>query len=142
MRRPPNVGPIHQVAPKEIAVPESGADPVLAKDSRPRAWRGAVLLAAPLACRRILLTSPGRVESGERQSLDDVTWRDASGQGSPAAKAQMIRVIEDQPDDSTYDDILRELAFARMVERGLADSDAERSVSHEKMQRISKSLRR
>ena len=45
------------------------------------------------------------------------------------AKEQMARIIEAQPEDSSYDEILRELALARMVERGLADSDAGRTVS-------------
>ena len=51
------------------------------------------------------------------------------------AKEQLIRLIEDQPDDSSYEEILRELAFAAMVERGAADSDAGRTVSNEEMAR-------
>jgi predicted transcriptional regulator len=51
------------------------------------------------------------------------------------AKAQMIRLIEDQPDDSSVEEILRELAFAAMVERGVADSDAGRTISNEEMAR-------
>lgn len=43
------------------------------------------------------------------------------------AKESMIEIIGRQPDDSTYDEILRELAFARMVQRGLDDSDAGRT---------------
>jgi hypothetical protein len=39
----------------------------------------------------------------------------------------MIDIVKRQPDDSSYDEILRELAFARMVQRGLAD--AGRTVS-------------
>ena len=39
----------------------------------------------------------------------------------------MIEIIGRQPDDSTYDEILRELAFARMVQRGLDDSAAGRA---------------
>lgn len=50
------------------------------------------------------------------------------------AKEQMARIIEAQPDDSSYEEILRELAFARMVERGLADSDAGRTISNREMQ--------
>lgn len=50
-------------------------------------------------------------------------------------KQQMIQAIEELPDDSSYDQILRELAFARMVERGLADAEAGRSISHEEMGR-------
>ena len=51
-----------------------------------------------------------------------------------STKHQMIGIIQEQPDDSSYDEILRELAFARMVERGLADSDAQRTISNEEME--------
>ena len=57
-------------------------------------------------------------------------------------KEEMIRLIQDQPEDSSYDEILRELAFARMVERGLADSDAGRVITHEKMRQDIDSWRR
>ncbi len=52
-----------------------------------------------------------------------------------SAKEQMVKIVAAQPDDSSYDEILRELAFARMVERGLADSDAHRLISNEDMGR-------
>jgi predicted transcriptional regulator len=51
------------------------------------------------------------------------------------AKQQMLELVEQQPDDSSYDEILRELAFARMIERGLADSESGRTISHEEMGR-------
>jgi len=51
----------------------------------------------------------------------------------PSAKEQMSKIIHEQPDDSSYDEVLRELAFARMVERGLKDSDAKRTISNEEM---------
>jgi hypothetical protein len=41
-------------------------------------------------------------------------------------KELMLETIQELPDDSSYEEILRELAFARMVERGLADSAAGR----------------
>jgi predicted transcriptional regulator len=50
-------------------------------------------------------------------------------------KEQMIDIIQSQPDDSSYDEILRELAFARMIERGVADLEAGRTISHEEMKR-------
>jgi predicted transcriptional regulator len=50
-------------------------------------------------------------------------------------KEHMLEIIREQPDDSSYDEILRELAFARMVERGLADSDAGRTISSEEMEK-------
>ena len=48
-------------------------------------------------------------------------------------KEKMKELIEQQPDDATYEEILRELAFAGMVERGLADARQGRTVSHEEM---------
>ena len=45
----------------------------------------------------------------------------------------MRKLIQQQPDDSSYDEILRELALARMVERGLADSRANRTISNDEM---------
>lgn len=51
------------------------------------------------------------------------------------AKEKMSRIIQAQPEDSSYEEILRELAFARMVERGLKDSDASKTMSNEEMQK-------
>lgn len=49
----------------------------------------------------------------------------------PSAKSVLLEVIEAQPEDASYEEILRELAFERMVARGLADARAGRTVSHE-----------
>lgn len=57
------------------------------------------------------------------------------------AKESMIEIIGQQPDDSSYDEILKELAFARMVERGVADADAGRTVTHEEVKRKIESWR-
>ena len=48
---------------------------------------------------------------------------------APTAKAEMTEIIARQPDASSYEEILRELAYARMIQRGLADSDAGRTVT-------------
>lgn len=50
-------------------------------------------------------------------------------------KEHMVQIIESQPEDSSFDEILRELAFARMIERGLDDVDQGRTVSHEEVRR-------
>lgn len=50
-------------------------------------------------------------------------------------KQRMIQILEQQPDDSSYDELLRELAFERMIERGVADADAERTISHQEVGR-------
>ena len=53
------------------------------------------------------------------------------------AKEDLLKLIEKQPDDSTLEDIVRELAFYLMIQRGLADVDAGRVISDEEMaQRI------
>lgn len=51
------------------------------------------------------------------------------------AKQRVLEIVEDQPADSSYDEILQELAFARMVDRGLADVDAGRVIGHEDVRR-------
>ena len=66
----------------------------------------------------------------------------AGGDKDVTVKDQMVRLIQEQPEDSSYDEILRELAFARMVERGLADSEAGRTISHEEMKRVIESWRK
>lgn len=38
------------------------------------------------------------------------------------AKEEIIEIIKDQPDDTSYVELLRELAFNRMVDRGLNES--------------------
>ena len=54
-------------------------------------------------------------------------------------KEKMAEIINELPDDSTYDEILRELAFRRMIERGLKNSSEEKTVSNDEMDRRIKS---
>ncbi len=49
------------------------------------------------------------------------------------AKQKMQEIIESQPDDASYDDIIRELAFERMISKGLQDAREERFISNEEM---------
>ena len=51
------------------------------------------------------------------------------------AKEELTRLIQAQPEDSSREEIVRELAFHLTIERGLADSDAKRVVSNEDMAR-------
>ncbi|MDP6114076.1 MAG: hypothetical protein QGF00_13670 [Planctomycetota bacterium] len=46
---------------------------------------------------------------------------------------KMKEVIESQPEDSTYEEIMRELAFEQMIERGLEDSRNGRVISNSEM---------
>jgi len=48
-------------------------------------------------------------------------------------KEKMSRIIESQPDDSSYEEILKELAFELMVDRGMDDVRKGHSISKEEM---------
>lgn len=47
----------------------------------------------------------------------------------PTAKDEIARIVEAQPDDISREEIVREIAVHVMVEKGLADSDAQRVIS-------------
>ena len=64
-----------------------------------------------------------------------------SGMASLNAKQAVISIVEDLPDDSSFDEIVQELVFNRMVERGLADVDAGRTIDDEEMGRTIESWR-
>ena len=57
----------------------------------------------------------------------------SEGMSMLEVKERMIAIIQAQPADSSYEEILRELALARMVDRGLQDSDRGRTISNEEM---------
>ncbi|MFW6303649.1 MAG: hypothetical protein ACOC2L_03425 [Candidatus Sumerlaeota bacterium] len=46
-------------------------------------------------------------------------------------KEKIAKIVADQPEDVTYEEIIRELAFAAMVERGLKDVEEGRVFSSE-----------
>ena len=49
-------------------------------------------------------------------------------------KERVSEIVQAQPDDSSFDEILRELAFSRMVEPGLEDPRQDRIISNEEME--------
>ena len=51
------------------------------------------------------------------------------------AKDELKTLLEQQPEDSSSEELVRELAFHVMIQRGLADSDAGRTISNEEMDR-------
>ncbi len=65
----------------------------------------------------------------------------AQTSATQSAKNVLLAVIEAQPEDASYEEIIRELAFERMIERGLADARAERCVSHQETMRRIRSWR-
>jgi len=55
--------------------------------------------------------------------------------GVSTAKEDLTRLIQEQPEDSSPEEIVRELAFHIMVKRGVADADAGRVFSNEEVAR-------
>ena len=56
-----------------------------------------------------------------------------------AVKEHIKQLINSLPEDSSYEDILREVAFARMVENGLSDSKDNQVISNNDMEHRIKS---
>ncbi len=52
-----------------------------------------------------------------------------------SVKEELAEVLQRQPADSSSEEIVRELAFHVMVQRGLADSAAGRIITNEEMGR-------
>jgi predicted transcriptional regulator len=52
----------------------------------------------------------------------------------PTVKEKVSELVQAQPDDSSFDEILRELAFSRMIDRGLDDSRQGRTISNQEME--------
>jgi predicted transcriptional regulator len=49
-------------------------------------------------------------------------------------KELITKIIQEQPDDASYEEILRELVSERMIKQGLEDSRKGRLVSNEEME--------
>ena len=51
-----------------------------------------------------------------------------------APKQESKKIIDSLPEDTSYDEILKELAFDRMIQRGLKDSSENKTISNQEMQ--------
>lgn len=56
----------------------------------------------------------------------------------PTVKEKIREVLDTQPEDASYDEIVRELIFERMLESGLADVREQRIISNEDMEHRTK----
>jgi len=50
-----------------------------------------------------------------------------------APKEEAKKVIDALPEDASYDEILKELAFDRMIQHGLDDSAHEKTIDNQEM---------
>jgi predicted transcriptional regulator len=46
----------------------------------------------------------------------------------------LTEVIQNQPEDASYEEILRELAFEQMITQGLKDSREGKTISNEEVE--------
>jgi predicted transcriptional regulator len=52
---------------------------------------------------------------------------------TPQVKTEIVRAIQDLPDDATVEDAMERLYFLAKVERGLEQSDAGETISHDEI---------
>jgi len=91
-------------------------------------------MSALVACKSMALPHPYKLNGLQIDTLrSEVTM--------PSAKKQIAKTLQDQPDDSSHDEILRKLIFVRMIERGLADADPKRTIRHKEMKHRIKTWR-
>lgn len=51
-------------------------------------------------------------------------------------KSELLELIEDLPEEFDIDKLLYTLYFRREIDRGLADADAGREISHEESEQL------
>jgi hypothetical protein len=51
---------------------------------------------------------------------------------TPQVKTEIVRIIQDLPDDATVEDAMERLYFLAKIERGLQQSECE-TISHEEI---------
>ena len=52
---------------------------------------------------------------------------------TPQVKSEIVRAVQDLPDDATVEDAIERLYFLAKVERGLQQSEAGETISHEEI---------
>ena len=50
-----------------------------------------------------------------------------------AVKIEARKIIDSLPEDTTYDEILKELVFDRMIKRGLKNSQENQVIPHQEI---------
>ncbi|TGK59188.1 hypothetical protein EHQ27_14975 [Leptospira wolffii] len=51
----------------------------------------------------------------------------------PSTKQRALDLIENLPDDSSFDDIMEELFFSKKVQEGLSDLDSNKTFPHKQV---------
>jgi len=52
---------------------------------------------------------------------------------TPQVKSEIVRAIQDLPEDATVEDAMERLYFLAKIERGLEQSESDETISHEEI---------
>ena len=52
---------------------------------------------------------------------------------TPQVKSEIVRAIQDLPEDATVEDAMERLYFLAKIERGLKQSESDETISHEEI---------
>ncbi len=52
---------------------------------------------------------------------------------TPQVKNEIVRAIQDLPEDATVEDAMERLYFLAKIERGLEQSESNKSISHDEI---------
>ena len=52
---------------------------------------------------------------------------------TPQVKSEIIRAIQDLPEDATVEDAMEQLYFLAKIERGLKQSESDETISHDEI---------
>ena len=52
---------------------------------------------------------------------------------TPQVKSEIVRAIQDLPEDATVEDTMERLYFLAKVERGLEQSESDETISHDEI---------
>jgi hypothetical protein len=52
---------------------------------------------------------------------------------TPQVKSEIVRAIQDLPEDATVEDAMERLYFLAKIERGLAQSESDETISHDEI---------
>ncbi|WNL29752.1 hypothetical protein [Aliarcobacter cryaerophilus] len=52
-----------------------------------------------------------------------------------APKQLVKKIVDSLPEDTSYDEILKELAFNKMIQKGLKDSKEDKVISNKEMKK-------
>ncbi len=52
---------------------------------------------------------------------------------TPQVKSEIVRAVQDLPEDATVEDAMERLYFLAKLERGLTQSESDETISHEEI---------